>query len=275
MLASTVGLCVFIASLVYVGMLIGQPNAQEAEYYNFEEKKNLQKTKQHVNRRLEALGQRVGLLQARISRINAVEKRLAGAAKVDISRFDFDSEPALGGSESANASFNPVSEPALSDEIKSMEKVLAKSEAALESLGVSLSETILREEQTPDGMPVRNSWISSRYGWRISPISGTRKFHKGADIPGKYGADIIAVADGVVVRSEDAGMLGNMVEINHGDGIRTIYAHNSKNKVSVGQSVQKGDVIAELGSSGSSTGPHVHFEVRKNGRAISPHAYLK
>jgi len=175
--------CVFIASLVYIGILIGKPSAEEVEYYKrtsphnlsaqvFEEKKNLQKTKQHVERSLEALGRRVGLMQARISRINAVEKRLAKAAKVDIKRFDFDLEPALGGEESISNSLQSVSEASISNEMKSMEQVLAKSEAVLESLGVSLSETLLREEQTPGGMPVKNSWISSRYGWRIRWCGG-------------------------------------------------------------------------------------------------------
>lgn len=277
-------LLAFLGLLVYIGIMIGRPDPVFLEYHErispytlsakvHEEQAKIEETKEYVEKSLEALSARVGLLQAQVSRINAVEKRLARAAKVDISGFDFDSQPALGGG--GVSVDTDVVEGILSDEIESMEAELAKREAAIQSLGVSLSEILLREEQTPDGMPIKNSWISSRYGWRTSPISGRKQFHKGADIPGKHGADIIAVADGVVVRSERAGLFGNIVEINHGDGLRTIYAHNSKNLVSEGDSVKKGDVIAKVGSTGSSTGPHVHFEVRKNGKAINPHSYLR
>jgi len=271
--------------MLYAGILLGRPDSGFMEYHErispyslskkvYEEKKNLEKTKDYVERNLEALSARVGSLQAQVSRINAVEKRLARAAKVDLSVFDFESDPAIGGGTESSIS-NKVDGVLLSNEIETLESALSNREAAIQSLGVSLSEILLREEQTPDGMPIKNSWISSRYGWRSHPVSGRKQFHKGVDIPGKYGADIISVADGVVVRSQSAGLLGNIVEINHGDGLRTIYAHNSKNLVSVGQSVKKGDVIAEVGSTGRSTGPHVHFEVRKHGKPISPHSYLR
>jgi len=124
-------------------------------------------------------------------------------------------------------------------------------------------------------MPVKKGWISSRYGWRTSPFSGKKQFHKGIDIPARNGADIIAVADGVVIRSEKQQALGNLVEINHGDGMRTLYAHNSKNTVSIGQSVSKGDKIAEVGSTGRSTGPHVHFQVFKDGKIIDPKPFVQ
>jgi len=275
-----------IGLILYAGILLGRPDSDFMDYHErispyslstevYEEKKNLEKTREYVERNLEALSARVGSLQAQVSRINAVEKRLARAAKVDLSVFDFDSEPAIGGGDAEKSSSKKVDGTSLSNEIQSLESALSNREAAIQSLGVSLSEILLREEQTPDGMPVKNSWISSRYGWRSHPVSGRKQFHKGVDIPGKHGADIISVADGVVVRSQSAGLLGNIVEINHGDGLRTIYAHNSKNLVAVGQAVKKGDVIAEVGSTGRSTGPHVHFEVRKHGKPISPHSFLR
>lgn len=267
---------------IYIGFLLGRPDPSLMAYHErvsayslssevLQEKENIEKTRKYVERNLEALNARVGLLQAQVSRINAVEKRLARAAKVDLSSFDFDSNPAIGGGELESEIDGEV----LSAEIESLESILSKREAAIQSLGVSLSENLLREIQTPDGMPVKNSWISSRYGWRSHPVSGKKQFHKGVDIPGKHGADIISVADGIITRSENAGLLGNIVEINHGDGLKTLYAHNSKNLVEVGQSVKKGDAIAEVGSTGRSTGPHVHFEVRKYGKPISPHSFLR
>ena len=240
-----------------------------------EEKENIEELRTYLKNNLTALSARLGGLQAQVSRINAVEKRLANAAKIDIESFDFNNEPALGGSEDVFLSSNSINTPELSNDILKMEEMLAEREAAIKALGVSLSEMVLKEDQTPEGMPVKKGWISSRYGWRISPITGKKQFHKGVDIPSYTGADVLAVADGVVIRSEKQSAFGNVVEINHGEGMRTLYAHNSKNMVDVGESVSKGDKIAEVGSTGRSTGPHVHFQVYKNGKVVNPKPFLR
>lgn len=236
------------------------------------EKQNIEELKVFLDNNLSALGARLGGLQAQVSRINAVEKRLASAAKIDMSAFDFDNEPAQGGLEDLSVSITPES---LSEDILTMEDKLAEREAAIKALGVSLSEMVLKQEQTPEGMPVERGWISSKFGWRTSPVSGRKQFHKGVDIPAKSGASVIAVANGVVTLSEKQSALGNVIEINHGDGLRTLYAHNSKNIVNVGTSVSKGDKIAEVGSTGRSTGPHVHFQVYKNGRTVDPKPFIR
>jgi murein DD-endopeptidase MepM/ murein hydrolase activator NlpD len=108
----------------------------------------------------------------------------------------------------------------------------------------------------------------------LHPISGKKQFHRGVDIPGKEGSLVLAVADGVVIRSAKGGTYGWMVEIDHGDSYTTLYSHNRKNLVSQGETVKKGQAIAEVGSTGRSTGPHVHFEVAKNKRSINPVRYL-
>lgn len=236
------------------------------------EKEKVKDLQVYLKNNLSALSARLGSLQAQVSRINAVEKRLASAAKISIDDFAFDTEPALGGASDISVGISPES---LSNDIESIERALAKREASIEALGVSLSEMVLKEGQTPEGMPVKNGWISSRYGWRISPTSGRKQFHKGVDIPARRGSEVIAVADGIVVRAERQSALGNVVEINHGDGIKTLYAHNSKNVVSVGTSVSKGDKIAEVGSTGRSTGPHVHFQVSKNGKIVDPKSFIR
>ena len=110
---------------------------------------------------------------------------------------------------------------------------------------------------------------------RIDPISGERAWHDGADFAGREGSDILAVASGVVSWSGYRSGYGTMVEVSHGDGLSTRYAHNQQNLVDVGDLVRRGDVIALMGSSGRSTGPHVHFEVFKNGRAVDPASYVR
>ncbi len=118
--------------------------------------------------------------------------------------------------------------------------------------------------------------ISSPYGYRIHPVLKTKKFHSGIDIPAPYGTSICAAGDGTVIKNAyNAGGFGNYIVIDHGGGITTLYGHNSKNLVSVGTKVKKGDVIAKAGSTGMSTGNHLHFSVLKNGQYTDPTAYLK
>lgn len=281
--SACVCVAVLFSVLVYLGVVIGKPSAEMVERFELvseqglavaiqEEKKKIQETQKYIDNNLVALSARLGGLQAQVSRINAVGKRLAVAADVDMSVFDYSEEPAQGGDGSISLEVN---EQSLLEEISSMESVLAQREVAIQGLAVSLSELVLKENQTPEGMPVRKSWVSSPYGWRASPISGEKRFHKGVDVPGKTGAPVLAVADGVVIRSERNSVFGHVVEINHGEGLVTLYAHNSRNIASVGDSVTKGDKIAEVGSTGRSTGPHVHFEVHKNGRVINPRPFLR
>jgi murein DD-endopeptidase MepM/ murein hydrolase activator NlpD len=127
---------------------------------------------------------------------------------------------------------------------------------------------------TPRGWPV-NGWLSSSYGRRKHPIKGTRDFHTGVDISSNPGAKIKATADGIVSFAGWSGANGRLVAVEHGFGFRTFYAHNKKNMVKVGDVVQRGDVIAYIGSTGSSTGPHVHYEVWKSGKPANPKTYLK
>ncbi len=117
--------------------------------------------------------------------------------------------------------------------------------------------------------------ISSEYGPRTSPIFGKTEFHTGIDIPAAYGESVLAAADGTVITAGWVRGFGNTVIISHGSGLSTLYGHNSSVTVSVGQSVRKGDVVAKIGSTGYSTGNHLHFEVRLNNSHTNPWAYLK
>ncbi len=116
--------------------------------------------------------------------------------------------------------------------------------------------------------------VTSGFGWRNSPMGGGGELHPGIDIANSMGAPVVAAADGVVVQSGAAGGYGNMVQIDHGNGISTIYGHNSRIIVSMGQSVRKGQVVSYVGSTGKSTGPHLHYEVRINGNAVDPIGFM-
>lgn len=126
---------------------------------------------------------------------------------------------------------------------------------------------------TPSIWPVYGT-ITSGFGWRSSPLESSSELHQGLDIAVGTGTPVVATADGKVVLSGWGGGYGNLVKIDHGNGLETLYGHNDKVAVTVGQEVKKGQIISYAGSTGNSTGPHVHYEIRKNGTAVDPMAYL-
>lgn len=126
---------------------------------------------------------------------------------------------------------------------------------------------------TPSIWPARGA-VTSGFGWRNSPLGDGGEMHPGIDIASNVGTPVVATADGLVVQSGPSGGYGNMVQVDHGNGLVTVYGHNSQLAASVGQTVKKGQIIAYAGSTGKSTGPHVHYEVRENGTAVDPWRYL-
>lgn len=222
---------------------------------------------------LEAGATRLANLQARIVRLDALGERLISVAKLNEGEFDFSQPPALGG---------PLNEAQdLNNDVPDYMKRLGKLSEEIESREQQLSilETLLVSRKIQSdlfiaGRPVEKGWMSSRFGARIDPITGKRAWHTGVDFAGKEGSNIIAVAAGVVVYSGSRSGYGELVEINHGSGFTTLYGHHKKNLVKVGDIVKKGQVVGLMGSSGRSTGPHVHFEVYKHGRIVDPSSYI-
>jgi len=133
----------------------------------------------------------------------------------------------------------------------------------------------LNDRVYPQGRPVSSGWISSYFGKRTDPFTGKSANHTGIDFAGKAGAEVVAVADGVVTWSADRYGYGIMVEINHGNGYSTRYAHNSENLVVVGDEVKKGQAVARMGETGRATGPNLHFEVLKSGRRVNPVNFIR
>jgi murein DD-endopeptidase MepM/ murein hydrolase activator NlpD len=158
-------------------------------------------------------------------------------------------------------------------ELSQLKGAASRQEASLQMLFEYFEDRRSLSASTPSIWPVRG-WITSPFGNRLSPFTGIIRFHEGLDIVAQTGTPVMAPADGVVIKAGfDAGY-GNFVELSHGYGFRTMFAHNSRITVKAGQRVKRGDVICHVGDTGSSTGPHLHYEVRQNGLAVNPMKYM-
>ena len=224
---------------------------------------------------LDALAVRIAQMNARMIRLDAVGRRLTEMADIDDGEFNFDAEPALGGPEEPTAAGSNVPVSEVVEAMASLSYQLDSREAQLAVLESVIMNQNLNERVYPQGRPVKSGWLSSYFGRRIDPFTGKPANHTGIDFAGKLGDDIIAVADGVVTWSGDRFGFGIMVEINHGSGYSTRYAHNSENLVSIGDEVRKGQVIALMGKTGRATGPNLHFEVLHNGRRVNPVKFIR
>lgn len=238
-----------------------------------EQKQDVETTRREAETHLAALTLRMAELQARLLRLDALGERMTGVAKLDSGEFNFSQPPAVGGPETEDLG-DAYSPPDFVQAIDTLSEQIEDREQQLATLEAMLAKQKIQNDIFIAGRPVKQGWISSRYGRRTDPFKGHVAWHDGVDFSGKIGSDIISVAAGVVTFAEDRNGYGLTVEINHGNGFSTRYGHNSKNLVSVGDVVKKGQVIALLGNSGRSTGPHVHFEVYKNGRAVDPASYI-
>lgn len=223
---------------------------------------------------VDALAARLGQAQAHVLRLDALGQRLTRMASLDEGEFDFDSPPALGGPETDGGG-EPVDLADFVTALDDLNRQLDHREQQLYVLENLLLNRNLQRQVLPAGRPVTGGWLSSRFGMRNDPFTGQRAHHGGLDFAGRAGAQVVAVAAGVVTHSGDRYGYGTMVEINHGNGYVTRYAHNSKNLVSVGDPVKKGDRVALMGATGRATAPHVHFEVLHNGRVVDPLKYIR
>ena len=227
-----------------------------------------------AERQLDALTLRLAQLQGRLTRLDALGERLTAKAKLDDGEFDFNEVPPVGGPEDVGSGENMYGKPKLLDVIDQLASQIDSREQQLDLLDNLLSNRTMYDESFLAGLPARKGWLSSRFGRRTDPFTGKAAWHNGIDYAGKRGSDITSVASGVIVWSGNRSGYGLLIEINHGNGYVTRYAHNQESVVKVGDVVIRGQAIAKMGSSGRSTGPHVHFEVLKNGKAQDPVKYM-
>lgn len=284
-LALTVSLaCVFavLGGAFFAGLglgsrgLMAEPANQVVEWSQTLEAQGRQvlETKNQLQEKLDALASRVGLMNAHVIRLDALGRRLTTMAGLDKGgEFDFEHAPAQGGPETAFDGGSARS-PELMGMLDDLAHQIQDRERQLGVIENLIAARNLRRQIVPDGRPVMQGWISSYFGSRADPFDGRSAFHKGVDFAAPEGSQVVAVASGVVTWSRDRFGYGRCVEINHGNGLVTRYAHNQKVLVAVGDTVQKGQSIALIGSTGRSTGPHLHFEVLKGGRAVDPMSFV-
>jgi murein DD-endopeptidase MepM/ murein hydrolase activator NlpD len=229
--------------------------------------------REDARRSLDALAVKLGQLQAQSTRLNALGERLAEVGKLDDGEFNFDQQPAMGGVEDVSGSAYALP-PALEGSINQLASQFDLQQAQLSALQSLLMDARIESNLKPTGMPVPG-YISSYFGVRPDPFDGHSARHTGIDISTPFGTAVHAVAEGMVTFAGTRSGYGNVVEVDHGNGYMTRYAHNSVLDVHPGQHVQVGDVLAQAGSTGRSTGSHVHFEVWYDGRVVNPLAFVR
>jgi murein DD-endopeptidase MepM/ murein hydrolase activator NlpD len=233
-----------------------------------------QRSKDFVRENLNAMAIKLGEMQAQLLRLDTIGERLAGMAGVkpqDLKAFETKSG-GRGGPLLLPAAMSATELQRAVDALA--HQVEAKSDA-ISMIESQLLEDRIRKSLLPTSLPVEAQWNASTYGWRVDPFTGERAMHEGVDFVATPGTSVGAAAAGVVISAERHPQYGNMVEIDHGKDLTTRYAHASKIVVKVGQLVKRGQKIAEVGSTGRSTGPHLHFEVRIRGLAQNPDRFLR
>lgn len=221
-----------------------------------------------AQRDVNAMAARLGELQAQANRLNALGQRLTTLGQMKDGEFNFDDRPGMGGA-------NPDADPTeLAATLGSVEARFAAAETQLDVLGALLESQELAQASRPSRVPAPG-YISSGFGVRADPFTGSRDHHLGIDFDANYGDPVKSAANGIVSFSGVKRGYGNTVIVDHGDGYQTLYAHNQRNVVRVGDVVRAGQELAKVGSSGRSTGAHLHFEVHVNGRPVNPMAYIE
>lgn len=238
------------------------------------QKNDIDVAKQDAQGNINALTLRLAELQSRVIRLDALGLRLTEIAGLDKGEFNFKNVPAQGGPERA---VSVLEEAKLSDFFVAFDALSAQLEDRQQQLRVLeslLMNRDLEDDVFPAGFPAEKGWVSSYFGQRTDPFTGRPATHEGIDIAGKEGTKILSVASGVVTWSGERYGYGMLVEINHGNGYVTRYGHNMEHLVQAGDTVKKGQAISLMGSSGRSTGPHVHFEVLRHGSVVNPLSYV-
>lgn len=222
---------------------------------------------------LRAMTERMVEMQARLIRLDALGEHIAEAANVKSEEFSFEKKPPMGGplTEELTVLQN---EAGVEQRLQELAAEIELKETQLEALDSLLSGRRSQPKSYLANMPVRRGYITSRYGYRTDPFTGRTAFHAGIDFAGPEGTDVFAVAPGIVIFAGVKSGYGNVVEINHGDGMSTRYAHARSLVVKVGDMVSKDQLVAYMGSTGRSSGPHLHYEVMRNSDQVDPSTYI-
>ena len=259
-------------ALSQAGQSYSQESVQSWQRQLRQQSQSLAQVRRNAEEQLEAMTIRLAMLQASLMRLDALGANVTALARLDEGEFDFSQAPGFGGPlEDDGQAFE---RPDFLVAIAALEQQVLDRTQQLEILEQLMVERQVLTDSAIGGRPVEKSWISSSFGRRVDPFTGRLATHSGVDFAANAGEQIVSVASGVVVAASSQAGYGNMVDINHGNGYLTRYAHAERLLVEVGDVVRKGDPLALVGSTGRSTGPHVHFEVYKNGRVVDPATYI-
>lgn len=234
-----------------------------------------QKQQAYLRKSLDTLAVHLGQMQAQLSRLDGLGARLAKLTGMKPQEFSFGQPPAQGGPYLPTSMPQDISLTGMQEQMAQLNTLLSDRSDKLVALETLLMQDKLSKKLLPSVAPITTSWYSSNFGWRIDPFTGKNAMHEGVDYMVPEGTPIFASAGGVVVYADTHPQYGNMVEIDHGNEVITRYAHASKLLVKVGDVVRRGREIARVGSTGRSTGNHLHFEVRYKGIAQNPVRFLE
>jgi len=239
------------------------------------QEREAKKAESFLRENLNAMAVKLGQMQAQLMRLDAMGDRVSSLAGLKPSEFRFTENPGRGGALSTSM---PPQNISMADFGRQLEILSRNLENRTDSLGIletTLFDVRVKRRLLPTVTPVEASWNASSFGWRLDPFTGQNAMHEGIDFIADTGTPIFAAAGGVVLTAEVHHQYGNMIEIDHGNDFVTRYAHTSKMLVKPGDVVQRGRKIAQVGSTGRSTGPHLHFEVRYRGVSQNPSRFLQ
>jgi murein DD-endopeptidase MepM/ murein hydrolase activator NlpD len=238
------------------------------------QQENNHKMQSYLRENLNAMASKLGQMQAQLLRLDTLGERLAKSAGFKPQEFMFDQPPGRGGAESVLPSYGL----SMGEMSRYVDQLTRQMDDRTEKLGILNSLMLFdnaKKKLLPSVLPIEGGWYTSNFGWRIDPFNGARAFHEGMDFMAETGTIARAAAGGVVSYSDFHAQYGNMIEIDHGNGLTTRYAHLSKRVAKVGDVVLSGGEIGSVGSTGRATGPHLHFEVRQNGAPVDPIRFLR
>ena len=229
-----------------------------------------------VKENLSLMARKLGEMQAQMLRLDALGERVQGLAGVKPTEFNFRETPGRGGPEVSMDS-NAGHELTMSEFKSLLDAMATDLDRRADYMNVvesALMADNIRSRMLPTSQPVNVAYNSSSFGLRIDPFTGRTAMHEGIDFPAPVGTPIVAAAGGVVIVAQYHPQYGNLLEIDHGNDLTTRYAHTSRILVHVGDIVRRGQHVADVGTTGRSTGPHLHFEVRVRGVAQDPRKFL-
>lgn len=280
LMAALVALGLFIAAVLMAQYAIvrfqsGTISNELRNWLASAQDEELRKQELFTRQSLDAMAVRLGQMQAQLQRLDGLGARLAKLSGMKPQEFSFGQKPAQGGPLLSVPPQQDISMETMLLQLDELTALLGDRSDKLVALETLLQQDKLDKKMLPSVAPITVSWYSSNFGWRIDPFTGKNAMHEGVDYMVPAGTPVYASAGGVVVFAGMHPQYGNMVEIDHGNQIITRYAHASKLLVKVGEVVRRGHEIAKVGSTGRSTGNHLHFEVRYRGSAQNPVRFLE